>query len=377
MKNPTNTTGQHQNRISALDGLRGISSIIIVAYHVYGLGFFVLQNTLLFIHKYFAFGVTMFLIISAFSLTLKYHDKLQSSGAILDYYLNRYARITPLFLFMMAVWIFILHMDFKKSIPINEIIVNIFYLFNFIPGMQGGIIWASWTMGTLFVFYLFYPLIIMVNKSIKSAIIVQCCFTIIGYSVYSCFNNQNFPPDYAYVCFFSQLPIFGFGILAYYILKAFNIKKAVSMFISAAGLMGIFLGFYILSRLFSYDLSILFNDKINNNIGYYYIMGLFMAFFVYSQCLYSISLIDNKITQFYGKISYSLYLLHPFVIYKIKALYPYFQSIDGISKEVAYLICFIVTLLIVTPLAYLLNKIFEEHASLIMKTSLKSVLKIS
>jgi peptidoglycan/LPS O-acetylase OafA/YrhL len=268
-------------------------------------------------------------------------------------------------------------MDFKKSIPINEIIVNIFYLFNFIPGMQGGIIWASWTMGTLFVFYLFYPLIIMVNKSIKSAIIVQCCFTIIGYSVYSCFNNQNFPPDYAYVCFFSQLPIFGFGILAYYILKAFNIKKAVSMFISAAGLMGIFLGFYILSRLFSYDLSILFNDKINNNIGYYYIMGLFMAFFVYSQCLYSISLIDNKITQFYGKISYSLYLLHPFVIYKIKALYPYFQSIDGISKEVAYLICFIVTLLIVTPLAYLLNKIFEEHASLIMKTSLKSVLKIS
>ena len=146
MENKTNNTRQHQNRISALDGLKGISSIIIVAYHVYGLGFFVLQNKLLFIHKYFAFGVTMFLIISAFSLTLNYHDKLQSSDTILDYYLNRYARITPLFLFMMIVWIFIINIDFKKSVPINEIIINIFYLFNFIPGMQGGIIWASWTI---------------------------------------------------------------------------------------------------------------------------------------------------------------------------------------------------------------------------------------
>jgi peptidoglycan/LPS O-acetylase OafA/YrhL len=173
------------------------------------------------------------------------------------------------------------------------------------------------------------------------------------------------------------LPIFGFGILAYYALDAFNIKKMGRLLISVTGLIGIFLVFYVLSRLFSYDLSILYNDKINNNIGYYYIMGFFMAFFIYSQCLFSIPLIDNRITQFYGKISYSLYLLHPFVIYKIKPLYPYFQSIDGISKEFAYFICLILTLLIVTPLAYLLNKIFEERASLIMKTSLKRVLKIS
>jgi peptidoglycan/LPS O-acetylase OafA/YrhL len=377
MENTTDTDRQHQNRISAVDGLRGVASIVIVAYHVYAFGFFVLQNKLMFIHKYFAFGVTMFLIISAFSLTSNYHNKLQSSGAILDYYLNRYARITPLFLFMMVVWIFFINIDFQKSFPVNVIIINIFYLFNFIPGMQGGISWGSWTMGTLFVFYLFFPLIMMVNKSFKSAMIVQSFFIVIGYTVYSCFNNQNFPPDYAYGNFFSQLPIFGFGILVYYTLNAFNIKKAGRITISIAGLTGIFLGFYLLSRFFSFDLSILYDDKINNNIGYYYIMGLFMAFLLYSQCLYSISLIDNRISRFYGKISYSLYLLHPFVIYKIKSLYPFFQSIDGISKEFAYFICFIVTLLIVTPLAYLLNKIFEERASFIMKTSLKRVFKMS
>lgn len=377
MENTTDTDRRHQSRISAVDGLKGIASIIIVAFHVYGFGLFVLQNKFLFIHKYFAFGVTMFLIISAFSLALNYHEKIQSADSILDYYLNRYARITPLFLFMMIVWIFVSNLDFKKSFPVNEIIVNIFYLFNFIPGMQGGIIWASWTMGTLFVFYLFFPLIMMASKSVKSTIIVQLFFILIGYTVYSCFNNQNFPPDYAYGCFFSQLPIFGFGILAYYALDAFNIKRMGRLLISVTGLIGIFLVFYVLSRLFSYDLSILYNDKINNNIGYYYIMGFFMAFFIYSQCLFSIPLIDNRITQFYGKISYSLYLLHPFVIYKIKPLYPYFQSIDGISKEFAYFICLILTLLIVTPLAYLLNKIFEERASLIMKTSLKRVLKIS
>ena len=135
------------------------------------------------------------------------------------------------------------------------------------------------------------------------------------------------------------------------------------------------MAFYVLSRLFSYENKIFF-DKSNINIGYYYIMGLFMAFFIYSQCLYSTPVIDNIVTRFYGKISYSFYLLHPFVIYKLKALYPLIYSIDGISPDIAYLLCFIVTLIIVTPLAYLFNKIFEDRASLIIKTSLKHVFKI-
>ena len=237
MENKTNTTPQHQNRISALDGLKGISSIIIVALHVLGIGGFLgISNNLLFIPKYFAFGVTMFLIISAFSLSLNYHNKIHSSGSILDYFLNRYARITPLFLFMMIVWIFIINIDFKTSVTCNEIIINIFYLYNFIPGKYAGIIWASWPIGVLFIFYLVFPLIIIVNKSIKSAIIIQCIFIIIGYSIYSFFNNQNYPPGYAYACFFSQLPIFGFGIIMYYMLKSSNIKKLGRILISITGL---------------------------------------------------------------------------------------------------------------------------------------------
>lgn len=359
-----------------MDGLRGIASVVIVAFHVYGFGLFVLQNKLLFIHKYFAFGVTMFFIISAFSLALNYHEKIQSADSILDYFVNRYARITPLFIFMIIVWIIINNVDFQASIAFNEIVVNVFYLYNFIPDKYGGIIWASWPIGVLFIFYFLFPFINSFNKSIRSVIIMQCVFVIIGLSIYFFFKNQYYPPNYAYVSFFSQLPIFGFGILSYHFLKAFDVKKAGRITISIAGLTGIFLVFYVLSKVFSYE-DKMFYEKNNIAILYYYIMGFFMAFFLYSQCLYSIPLIDNRITQFYGKISYSLYLLHPFVIYKIKPLYPYFQSIDGISKEFAYFICFIVTLFIVTPLAYLLNKIFEEHASFVMKTSLRRVFKIS
>ncbi|PKN89107.1 MAG: hypothetical protein CVU51_01865 [Deltaproteobacteria bacterium HGW-Deltaproteobacteria-1] len=375
MEKTINTDGQHQNRISALDGLRGIASIVIVAFHVYGFGFFVLYNKLLFIQKYFAFGVTMFLIISAFSLALNYHDKIQSAASIMDYYINRYARITPLFIFMTIVWILINNLDFKTRVDLNEIVVNVFYLYNFIPDKFGGIIRASWPIGVLFIFYLLFPFIINFNKSIKSAIIMQCVFIIIGLSMYSFFKNQYYPPNYAYVSFFSQLPIFGFGILSYYFLKAFNIRTVGRMFISAVGLIGFFLVFYVLSRFFSYEDKI-FYEKNNIAILYYYIMGFFMAFFIYSQCLYSTPVIDNAITRFYGKISYSLYLLHPLVIYKITPLYTYFQSIGGMSKELSYFICFLVTLIIVTPLAYLLHKIFEERASFIMKTSLKRVFQI-
>ena len=314
MENKTNVIRQSQNRISALDGLRGISMIIIVALHVLGIAFLDVSSKLIFIQKYFSFGVTMFLIISAFSLALNYHDKIQSAASILAYIINRYARITPLFFFMIIIWIFINNIDFKTSITLSEIAVNVFYLYNFIPDKYGGIIWASWPIGVLFIYYMLFPLLIIFNKSIKSAIIMQCVFIIIGFTMYSFFKNQYYPPNYAYVSFFSQLPIFGFGMIFFYILKSSNMNNVGRILISFTGLLGVFMAFYVLSRFFSYEDKI-FYEKSNIAILYYYIMGFFMAFLLYSQCLYSLPLVDNRLTKFYGKISYSLYLLHPFMIY--------------------------------------------------------------
>ncbi len=370
------TIRRDNTRITGIDGLRGIASLVIVIFHVLSIPLLDISDNFLFIQKYFAFGVTIFLIISAFSLFLNYNSKLVSSSSIKDYYINRYSRIAPLFIFMMLLFTVILVTEFKIHPDLREIIVNIFFLYNFIPDKHSGIIWASWTMGTLFIFYFVMPLLIIFISNIKTSIFFLGIFLLIGVSFYSFFNNNSYPPGYAYSCFFTQLPIFGFGILFYYIYKSYFINKTLALLISIIGFSSIFIIYIFLSRVFSFELKVLYDDKINNNIMQFYTIGIFLAFLVYSQCLYGLPIIDNRVTRFYGKISYSLYLLHPFVIYKLKSLYPSIYSIRGLPKDVSFFLCVIVTLIIVTPLSYLLYNIFEVRASLVLKNTLKRLFRV-
>jgi peptidoglycan/LPS O-acetylase OafA/YrhL len=58
-------------------------------------------------------------------------------------------------------------------------------------------------------------------------------------------------------------------------------------------------------------------------------------------------LLVNEITTFYGKISYSVYLLHPLLIYFLKPAYNYIYA--GLASPcLAFSSCFLLTLVLLT-----------------------------
>ena len=71
-----------------------------------------------------------------------------------------------------------------------------------------------------------------------------------------------------------------------------------------------------------------------------------------------IRFVANRITLFYGKISYSLYLNHPIMIYFFSPLYHAVYSL-GYSNGIHFLICLTITIIPLTFVSYLTYRFVE------------------
>jgi len=71
-------------------------------------------------------------------------------------------------------------------------------------------------------------------------------------------------------------------------------------------------------------------------------------------------LIVNRFTRFFGTISYSLYLIHPFVVEPLKPVYVYIYGHTFYSTDLSLFLCILPTLLIVTPVSLLAYHLIER-----------------
>lgn len=69
--------------------------------------------------------------------------------------------------------------------------------------------------------------------------------------------------------------------------------------------------------------------------------------------------IVNKFTQFFGTISYSLYLIHPFIIDPLKPVYAFIYDHTIYSTDISLFLCILLTLLIATPISLLTYRLIE------------------
>lgn len=109
-------------------------------------------------------GVTMFFVVSAFSLCYMMPRHKREARPLVSFYLRRFFRIAPLFYFMIATTLFY-HAQFM-GVPLDywaakseALVASVFFVFNFLPGQQLGVVWASWTIGVEMPFYLLFPLL--------------------------------------------------------------------------------------------------------------------------------------------------------------------------------------------------------------------------
>jgi len=346
-------------RLDFLDAMRGIAAVYVVVYHM----IFVSSPNLSVPAwaRLLAFnggaGVILFFVISAFSLFYTMPARLNEQRPWLSYALHRIFRIAPLFYLWIILTIVRDHLVYNVTHPWWEIAASGSFLLNLVPGHQEGFVWASWTIGVEMLFYVVFPFIYLRVKNLWSAtaLLVGCilmwmfCRVVIEYLA----MNPGTAESLRQWFFPRFLPEFAVGIVAYFL-----IKKSMSWGDKnpeAARGLGMLL---ILLAAYTY-VAILQGMGQLGMPDSRYAQALCCLLVLAGLSLRSVMLLVNRLTVYLGKISYSVYLNHPTLIYFLGPIYrKIYTHVDNLS--LAFVACCLLTYAILIPFSALTYTLIER-----------------
>ncbi|MGB9150208.1 MAG: acyltransferase [Burkholderiales bacterium] len=345
------------HRLGYLDTLRGLAALYVVVFHVSLIPKPALEmpSWLNLFVSYGGSGVTLFFVISGFSMCLTWGRHADTGAPFRSFYTARFFRIAPLFYF----WLILTVMRdfvFKGAAGLHsasEIILNALFLFNFNAPFEQGIVWASWTIGVEMVFYFIFPIIAIYANTLKNSsllLLVTLAITItlehsIGGGTELKFLNKIF----TVTSFVYHLPVFLFGIVAFYVQELLQTTIPNKLLAPIA---------YLLALLSIAGLgAIIIKQPID--FYWYYVSSALYSALLLSFALFKDNVLIMPSSVYIGKISYSLYLNHPNVVYLLSPLYIMIYQLT-FDTATAFLICVAITLIILVPLSHLSFRFFEE-----------------
>jgi len=336
-------------RLAFVDCLRGLASFYVLVFHMTimpvpaltvppGLSRIILAG---------GSGVTMFFIVSAFSLchAMQAHD--EPAGVVRNFYIRRFFRIAPLFYVMLAVFLLYFRLAYSTVPPPGLILENLAFLFNFIPNQEGGLVWDSWTIGVEMPFYVIFPLLFFKALSVRRLI---GCFLLAVFAAYAeHFVLSRFPGIHGRFFMYGlprHLPVFILGMIAWLVFDRVIAQHGESR---GEGLL------LIAASLLAY-LGLLFVP--GGSFGYYLVAVSYIGL-LFGLALTPVSLFVNPVTQLLGRLSYSTYLIHPLIICALYPVYRRFESL-GLPISLRFCLCLAVTLAAVLPVAGLSYRWIEK-----------------
>ena len=304
-----------------ITNLRGISVILVVLFHL---------NENIFFFGYL--GVDIFFIISGYVITLTLHKEYIENKKIniVNFYLRRIKRLFPSII-VCVFSTYVLYIAFSDLIYFKEIsksafssifgFSNIYFLLSnqdyFINHLENPFI-HTWSLGIEEQFYFLYPFILFLFYKIYKVFKFSLFFLILilnlflfflNYLDYSLFNNFYFPITRFWEILLGCLLFFSSKInLTFY-------KESIVVIFSFV------LCIYL----------IIFIDF--NNIRKNIILINFLTFItIYFNNNILLKLINTKLINYIGKISYSLYLFHfPIIFFLSYLTNNYFFYLSSIS----------------------------------------------
>jgi peptidoglycan/LPS O-acetylase OafA/YrhL len=353
-------------RLAGLDSLRAYAASAIIVFHMVRMphveappGFALIIN------NYFGFGVPLFFVVSAFSLTFGYVERLNTRADIGAFYTRRFARIAPLFYFMLVFQLLCIFFKLGMTRSVDEVVASLTFTFNFIPRYVDGIVPASWSIGVEMVFYFVFPAIMVLARNAIGSICALILALFVAAQSYLDFTaaKDHLNENFIYHGFLSAVPYFAFGVLFYHFF-AFVRRAAASRpklvrgcwawALTATGAsLVVFL--ILCSPLYLYfwkfGLRVLWDSAWSIPFGLICV-GL---------ALQPIWLLSNRVTRYLGKISFSLYLIHPTIVYYLGEMGVYaaiYQTIT-FSRLAAFFASLAVTMLIVAGVSSLTYRWIE------------------
>lgn len=321
-----------------IDSLRGIAILLVIIVHVGYIMEFTMQyfpQGLITFVFYCQYGVQLFFIVSAFTLTISHYNRKEEDKKNKKFFIRRFFRIAPLF-YVAALFNAFNEIGWNFSNIGDISLLKLFTSFTFtstlFPESVGGYVPGGWTISVEFLFYLILPLILLKVKSLNSSLV----FVSLSYllpALYIFFNVA----DKFYISYFTllyQLPIFALGILAYWLLndKERKVKGYTFLLLAAT----IFLSIYV-------------------DFPMHYIHGLVFVMLLLGLSIHSYKLLSNKITARVGLVSYSMYIVHFIVIGVFNKLK--FTQIIEITNLTTSLINFVIMYLMVCTVTFIISSL--------------------
>ncbi|MCL5777442.1 acyltransferase [Limibaculum sp. FT325] len=293
-------------RITGLDTLRGFAAVAVIFYHFHALLALEMWPAWT---GYFSMAVPLFFALSAFSLCLRYSGRLGVTDTVGNFYWRRYLRIAPLFYLMLFAYIARRIIKGWSLPPVEDILLNLTFLFPFDPAKNESLVAAGWSLGLEMIFYAMFPLIVARTTSLKRALVFFVAAVLVqaasGYVFFRILPETNF----YWLSFPTQFAFFAGGILAYH-----SYLGVRSMDASATSLVtGVLLASSALALVFGTRHG-LFEVRVGGWPALRPLIGFILTVMVVALALKPFPVLVNRVTVFLGEISYGLYLIHPFVI---------------------------------------------------------------
>lgn len=309
------------SRVEALDSARGWAILGVIAIHVSQaapLSHGILQS--LAING--DMGVELFYVLSAFSLTMMLHTRaMAGQHSLLGYFIRRIFRIAPMFWFalVLATLVFFGKTTFwsPNGIGIADVALTALFLHGIHPESVNSVIPGGWSVAVEVMFYLILPVLYTYARTIASALmwlLISVGIYLLFGSVAQAYFDRTLPENARYLSSIyswymslpAQLPVFMMGILAFLVVKEGRLKPFYAYAVACAG------GLLLLSMPIPAD---------NHMLPRHLLWGAVFAMFIVANVQRPFFLFDNPLMRILGRISYSAYLLHFFVLIYIGKIF--------------------------------------------------------
>ncbi|ALN65625.1 acyltransferase family protein [Lysobacter antibioticus] len=339
-----------QFRLPQLDALRGLAALYVVIYHVMAMADpdLAVPAALLPFVGMGGTGVALFFVMSAFSLCLTWPRHAASGAALRSFYLSRWFRIAPLLLVLLAVMLLKDQLREPARYGVAETVWNVSMLFGLSPDWQPGIVMGSWTIGVEVLFYLLFPLFaIWVRGLLGQVLLLALAFALSLWAA-------GLPAPFAHLGgvygALTHWPVFAWGCVLFQLWLSLRdrpqrILRPLGIALLLMGVVGNALLFY---RLLPPVPGL--ND--------WYQCALFYGAMLLGLLLANNRLLVNRATCFLGTISYSLYLVHPFVVSRLYGVFA--RLYEHLPPGAAYAGCAAISLALAIPAAWLTYRFVEK-----------------
>ncbi len=324
-----------KEQIYGLDLLRGLCAIMIAAYHILSW-----DNVIDFTAVGY-YGVYIFFVLSGFAIHYQYKDRLIYIEDLTRFFALRFVRLFPL-LFLVASFNY-LNVPFLSD-SYYWLILTSSCLFGFaMPGATSAIT-GGWSLGIEFGLYIFYPFLLSLCRTLKIYILFLLILLLLRISFVKISYLQF--QEYWWFGYTQILPFIFFFLSGMYCAEIY--KK--NTWINYPFLRNIF---FIIALSFL-GLLLIYNGVEHQEIldgwtGCVLTLHSVICVFLFSYLPVKTNYFI-KICEFFGKISYGVYLLHPIVYKIINKLH----FVDAGWQSL--IVCIFISILS----AHFIKKIFED-----------------